>query len=161
MSYIEKDRSGKYFNDASETIPINPASESRDDGTSTDENTLRWSWLIKGWANMTFKERLALFMPYLHYVNLQDYHRAEFDDQLQTDIVNKAYELCRMFIGKFKFFPDRQSTPNLMIEFDHIDIMAIPDENTRVAVLEWGVQMGVVKRKISDGEVSLIYSCCQ
>lgn len=161
MSYIEKDRSGKYYNDASETIPINPASETGDDGSGTDENTLRWHWLIKGWANMTFKERLALFMPYLHYINLQDNHRAEFDEQLQTDITDTAYELCRLFTGKFKFFPDRQGTPHLMIEFDHIDLLAIPDVDIKLEVINWGVSMNLVKREIVNGELLLTYSCCK
>lgn len=146
MAYIEKDKAGTYFNPVSNTTVINPDSSSSNTYTlAVNENEERWSWLINGWANMTFKERLALFLPYLHYVNVRDFPKAEFDDAFQTEAVENAYKLCRMF-KEFKFDPDGQGTPNLIMVFEPIDIDAIPNANIKSAVKCWATKIGLIKK---------------
>lgn len=109
-----------------------------------DENTERWQWLIKEWDNMTFKERMLLFMPYLHYVNPRDYYKHEFDERFGAEMVETAYRTCRTF-NHFHFDPDGQGVPNIIMVFNPVDVSAIPDLITRTKVREWGKKYGFVK----------------
>lgn len=144
MAYIEKDKAGDYFNPVSNTTIINPDStDSSKNKTPENENAERWAWLIDGWNFMTFKERLGLFLPYLHYVNTRNVTKAEFDDTFQEEVIENSYKLCRMF-REFKFDPDAQGIPNLIMVFDPIDIDAIPNYTIRSAIQSWGLKVGII-----------------
>lgn len=148
MPYIEKDKSGDYFNPASETVEINPKEkEGTDLATQVDENAARWAWLVKGWSDMTFKEKMSIFMPYMHYVNLRDVKYGTYDEALQNEIIDNAYELCRLYTGKFKFDPDGQGQPNLIIEFAPINLDSIPDTAVKADIKSWGEAMGMFMSK--------------
>lgn len=145
MAYIEKDKAGEYFNPVSNTTIINPndSTNSSSNITNADENKQRWAWLINGWDSMTFKERLGLFLPYLHYVNTRNVTKAEFDKTFQYEIIENSYNLCRMF-KEFKFDPDGQGIPNLIMVFEPIDIYSIPDYTTKNKMQSWGLKMGLI-----------------
>lgn len=150
-NYIEKDLKGEFFNPVSSTVKVNPNNYSCDcnennSSNSNDENYLRWKWLIDGWDKMDFKERMALFFPYLHYVNTRDNYKKEFDERFQSEMIETGYRLCRMF-EKLKFDPDGQGIPNLIMIFGPINIEAIPDSTTRSKVAAWGNAMGFINCK--------------
>lgn len=145
--YIEKDRDGDFFNPASNTVEINPSNGNDGSSAYTDmksENRSRWNWLIEGWEKMSFKERMSIFFPYLHYVNPRDNWKTEFDERFQKEIVDTAYTLCRN-ISDIKFDPDGQGVPNIIMVFDPIDISSIPDGELRTTIRSWGKQMGFIK----------------
>jgi hypothetical protein len=144
MAYIEKDKAGEYRNPASCTTIINPDSSSSSAYKATNENEERWAWLINGWDSMSFKERLGLFLPYLHYVNTRNVTKAEFDDTFQNEIIENSYKLCRMF-KEFKFDPDGQGVPNLIMVFEPIDINAIPNGTIRNSIKSWAVKNRLYK----------------
>lgn len=150
-NYIEKDLKGEFFNPVSSTVKVNPNNCSCDcngnnSSNSNDENYLRWKWLIDGWDKMSFKERMALFFPYLHYVNTRDNYKKEFDERFQSEMIETGYRLCRMF-EKLKFDPDGQGIPNLIMIFGPINIEAIPDSATRSKIISWGNAMGFINCK--------------
>lgn len=140
--YIERSHEGEFFNPVSGTVPVN-SDRSSGSGqlTNNDENLGRWKWLIDKWDKMSFKERMALFMPYLHYVNPRDKFKKEFDENFQKEMVETSYKLCRNFLF-FKFDPDGQGIPNLIMVFDAIDPRLIPDDEIRSAVIHWGMRYG-------------------
>ena len=82
MNYIESDREGEFFNPASETVQINPSESTSSDPVVKEynENLSRWEWLIKGWPEMSFKERMALFTPYVRIVRLINQKVDDFDE---------------------------------------------------------------------------------
>ena len=146
MSYIEKDKDGEFFNDVSCTCEINPTSSSSSSYTNSDENKDRWYWLISGWNDMSFKERMALFFPYLHYVNVRNNIKAEFDDQFSTEMIETAYKTCRTF-KELKFDPDGQGTPNLIMVYNPIDPKLIPDSTIKSKVIAWGAKYGFYEKE--------------
>ena len=110
VNYIEKPRNGEFFNPISSTTPVmncntDGSSGSGSSMTNSDENYARWKWLIDGWDKMTFKERMALFMPYFHYVNSRDKYKKEFDIYFQEEMIETSYKTCRLF-SLLKFDPD-------------------------------------------------------
>lgn len=143
--YIERENDREYFCPASGTIAINPDS-STDTGvmTNNDENLGRWDWLISKWSKMSFKERMALFMPYFHYVNPRNNFKFEFDVVFQQEMVETSYKLCRSF-KDFKFDPDGRGVPNIIMVFNPIDVSAIPDMEIRSDVRAWGQKYGFLK----------------
>lgn len=147
MAYIEKEKAGEYFNPVSSTTIINPdncTSSSGNTCTCTkNENEERWAWLINGWDSMTFKERLGLFLPYLHYVNTRNVPKAEFDNTFQEEIIENSYKLCRMF-REFKFDPDGQGIPNLIMVFDPINLSSIPNSTIRRKIESWGLSNYII-----------------
>ena len=143
-NYIEKDVKGEFFNPVSSTIKVNPDSSCNCNNVSrNDENYLRWKWLIDGWDKMSFKERMALFFPYLHYVNTRDNYKKDFDEKFQFEMIETGYKLCRMF-DKLKFDPDGQGIPNLIMIYKPISIDSIPDSETKAKVRAWGNAMGFI-----------------
>lgn len=145
-NYIEKPRNGEFFNPISSTTPImncntDGSSNSGSSMSNSDENYARWKWLIDGWDKMTFKERMALFMPYFHYVNPRDKYKKEFDLHFQEEMIETSYKTCRLF-SLLKFDPDGQGIPNLIMIFDAIDPNNIPDTTIRSAVKAWGEKYG-------------------
>lgn len=146
--YIEKPRKGEFFNPISSTTPIinnnTDGSSNNSTPSNTDENYDRWRWLIDGWEKMTFKERMALFMPYFHYVNPRDYYKREFDKTFQNEMIEVAYKLCRTFM-QLKFDPDGQGIPNLIMIFNPIDPDMIPNLEVRTLIKSWGKKYGFYK----------------
>lgn len=128
----------QFHNPTSSTVEINPDQSGSSCPPSSDEkeNAERWAWLVDGWGNMTFKEKLALFMPYLHYVNPRDNFKAEFDECFKSEITEMSYKLCRTFMD-FKFDPDRYGIPNIVFVFAPIDPEQIPDTAVRSSVRTW------------------------
>ena len=147
--YIEKDLKGEFFNGVSCTTKVNPDSScncNNNSYPSGDENYDRWKWLIDSWDKMSFKERMALFFPFLHYVNTRDNYKKEFDDRFQAEMIETGYRTCRMF-EYLKFDPDGQGIPNLIMVFGPINIESIPDAETRTKVVAWGNKMGFINCK--------------
>lgn len=150
--YIEKDDQIKqFFNPTSSTVIITNGGIGCDCGgnnsmpdSEEDENKKRWDWLISGWANMSFKEKMSLFMPYYHYINLRNYTKAQFDNMLNAEVLEKAYELCRN-VKVIKYDPDGQGIPNIIIVFDAIDLDAIPDAAIKASIKQWGSKFGFYK----------------
>lgn len=148
--YIEKDVEGDYFNPTSNTVKIDsqccpPIL------TNSGENILRWSWLIDKWEEMTFRERMSIFLPKTHYVTLKDCHHPDFDDKLNEEIVNNAYLFCRDF-WMLQFDPDRQGSPNILIIYKPIDVYSIPNDDIKAKVISWGTRFRML---------SLKEPCCQ
>ena len=145
-NYIEKDIPGEFFNPVSSTIKVNPDCNcdcNKSNDNIYDENYLRWKWLIDGWDKMGFKERMGLFFPYLHYVNVRNNYKKDFDDAFQYEMIETGYKLCRMF-DKLKFDPDGQGIPNLIMIYKPIIIDSIPDAETQAKVRAWGNKMGFI-----------------
>ena len=86
---------------------------------------------------MTFKERLSIFFPKIHYIDLRNSFKVDFDNDVNVDIVDKGYEWCRN-VSLIHFDPDRQGIPNLLIEYDPVNVQLIPDYDTKEKVLLWG-----------------------
>ena len=143
--YIEKDTQGEFFNPVSSTVKVNPDCNcnNKPSPSSKDENYERWRWLIDNWDKMSFKERLALFYPYMHYVNTRDNYKKEFDDRFQFELIEAGYKTCRMF-DKLKFDPDGQGIPNMVMIFKPIIIEQIPDANIRNKVIAWANNIGLI-----------------
>ena len=134
--YIEQETTGEYFNPTSSTVEINPDIHPVI-LTNSDENIIRWKWLVQGWDTMTFKERMALFFPYMHYINLRDSKRIDFDESLNQEITEMSYKLCRDF-STVQFDPDRQGIPNILVIYKAINLDAIPDSKIRGQIIAWG-----------------------
>lgn len=117
------------------------------DSTNTEESEFldRWDWLLSGWDIMTIAEKMQIFMPYLHYINLRDFPKTEFDAQLNKDIAENSFKLCRSFSGTFKFDPDQQGIPNMIIVYNPVDIDIIPYPSLKVKVKAWGRKYGFYK----------------
>lgn len=149
-NYIEKDVKGEFFNPVSNTVKVNPDCDCNCNGKGsssiTNENYERWRWLIDNWDKMSFKERLALFYPYMHYVNTRDNYKKEFDDRFQSEMIEVGYKTCRMF-DKLKFDPDGQGIPNLIMVFGPIIIEQIPDYDTKAKVISWANSMNLIDCK--------------
>lgn len=146
MAYIEKEKTGEYFNPVSSTTIINPDNCTYSSSTNTctkNENEERWAWLINGWDSMPFKDRLGLFLPFLHYVNTRNVPKVEFDHTFQMEIIENSYKLCRMF-KEFKFDPDGQGIPNLIMVFEPIDLASIPNSTIRRKIESWAVSNGIM-----------------
>lgn len=152
-TYIERDLKEEFFCDVSGTIPVNPDNTSSSEKVSMDEfyNQDRWNWLISNWNNMSFKERMSLFVPYLHYINPRDDFKNEFDSKFMTEIVEMSFTLCRTF-KCLHFDPDPQGIPNIIMEFNPIDISCIPDENIKSSVRLWALKYGFLKKNCSACE---------
>ena len=70
--YIEQERCGEFFCHASQTVQVNPDCPCNPQDDSS-VNLSRWKWLIDGWDKMNFKERMALFTPYVKaYLIMKD-----------------------------------------------------------------------------------------
>ena len=143
--YIEKDTQGEFFNPISSTVKVNPDCNcnNKPSSGSKDENYERWRWLIDNWDKMSFKERLALFYPYMHYVNTRDNYKKDFDERFQSEMIETGYKTCRMF-DKLKFDPDGQGIPNMIMVFKPIIIEQIPDVETRNKVITWANNMKLI-----------------
>ena len=137
VEYIERERCGDYLDPISQTDCINNAKCCC--GCSIDNSTdyARWNWLIKKWDSMTFKERLSIFFPKVHYIDLRNSLKVDFDNDVNMDIADKGYEWCRE-ISRIHFDPDRQGIPTLLIEYDPVNIQLIPDPDTKNKVQIWG-----------------------
>lgn len=143
-NYIEKDTQGEFFNPISSTVKVNPDCNCNNKPSSSgDENYERWRWLIDNWDKMSFKERLALFYPYMHYVNTRDNYKKDFDERFQSEMIETGYKTCRMF-DKLKFDPDGQGIPNMIMVFKPIIIEQIPDVETRNKVITWANNMKLI-----------------
>lgn len=155
MPYIEKDRPGEFFNPVSSTVAINPDKVNSDDQATkpldpdSEENVQRWQWLISGWKDMSFKEKMALYKPYLHYINARNKFKPEFDEYINNEITEASYRLCRDFIS-FKFDPDGQGIPNIIVQFASIDPFQIPDSYVKAQVLSWGKKFGFLPAFYDD-----------
>jgi len=139
--YIEKDLDQEYFCTTSGTIPVNPDERVTAILQEQEENLERWKWLIEGWSSMSFKEKMAIFMPYLHYVNPRNNFKTEFDEVFGKEIVEYGYKLCRNF-DYFHFDPDGQGIPNIVMVFKPINPNCIPDATVKASVIDWGVKYG-------------------
>lgn len=156
MSYIERDEQGEYFNTASSTIPINPDGcncDCNNGDSDSDENMERWAWLIDDWSKFSFKDKMMLFQPYLHYINTRDSYKKDFDNAMYEDIADASYRLCRS-VADIKFDPDGQGTPNLIIVFAPIDVETIPDATIRNSVINWGIKFGFLSGRYDE------HHCC-
>lgn len=141
--YIERETSGEYFNPVSGTVEINPDPPTYF-VTNSDENLMRWKWLTAKWNEMTFKERMAIFFPYVHHLNMRDITRPDFDEMLNAEIIDVAYKTCREFM-QLQYDPDRQGIPNLMIIYKPINIDNIPNDDIKNRVQAWGRKYGFLK----------------
>lgn len=137
-NYIEREDDNLSSND---TV----VSDSDISNTEDSEFLDRWDWLLSGWDIMTIAEKMQIFMPYLHYINLRDFTKAEFDAQLNKDIAENSFKLCRSFSGTFKFDPDQQGIPNMIIVYNPVDIDNIPYPDLKVKVIAWGKKYGLYK----------------
>ena len=150
MNYIEKEKDGEYRNPVSCTVEVNPDNKNcnctSDDQT---ENSERWKWLTDNWENMTFKERMALFIPYLHYVNPRNNYKIEFDEVFNKEMLEMSYKLCRNF-REIKFDPDHQGIPNIVMIFDPINYKQIPDTATKISVRLFGERFGFIEKDLSS-----------
>lgn len=149
--YIENNLPGEFFNPVSNTVPINIDNNCSccchqcNNGciSYSSENLDRWKWLISGWDKMDFKERMTLFFPKMHYINLRNSISANFDMDLNNEIIDKGYEYCRDFYA-IQFDPDRKGIPNLLIVYKPIKIKAIPSEELQSKIIDWGKSFGFI-----------------
>ena len=149
--YIEDNLPGEFFNPVSDTVPINLndncscccCNQCDSCISCDDENIKRWDWLISGWNKMDFKERMAIFFPKMHYINLRNSIAANFDDDLNNEIIDKGYEYCRNFAA-IQFDPDRKGIPNLLVIYKPVNIKAIPSEKLRAQIIDWGKSFGFI-----------------
>jgi hypothetical protein len=149
MSYIENDKPGEFFNDVSCTVPINPDNNcncNNKDSNEIKENIERWAWLTDKWDTMTFKEKMSLFLPAVHYINTRASYKSEFDKVISDEIVEAAYKYCRNVI-ELKFDPDGQGIPNLIVVLDAIDLSAIPNGTIATKIYNWGVKYGFIENE--------------
>jgi len=137
--YIERDLDAEYRNDVSGTIIVNPTDGGTTPATFNDENIERWKWLILGWESMDFKQRMALFMDKMHYVNPRNNYKTEFDDTFEKEMTEFAYKYCRTF-KCLQFDPDGRGVPNIIMVYHPIDINAIPDDTVKSSVRAWGIK---------------------
>lgn len=137
-NYIERE---DYNLSSNDTV----VSDSDISNTEDSEFLDRWDWLLSGWDIMTIAEKMQIFMPYLHYINLRDFTKAEFDVQLNKDIAENSFKLCRSFSGTFKFDPDQQGIPNMIIVYDPVDVDSIPYDALKAKVIAWGKKYGLYK----------------
>lgn len=140
MSYIERDRDGEFFCSASQTVEVNP-SDSTPVATNREENLERWKWLVDDWDNMTFKDRMALFAPYIKVFRMYNTTSAEFDAAINNRIIDSMYDTCRKF-NSLKYDEDHHGSPCFVLIYDPIDPNDIPDVATRNAVKTWGSEFG-------------------
>ena len=145
MSYIEKDKDGEFRDDVSCTTQINPDCKCgcNKDAAESKENRDRWAWLIDKWNTMTFKEKMGLFLPAVHYINTRASYKPDFDKVITDEIIDAAYKYCRNVI-ELKFDPDGQGIPNLIVVLDAIDLSAIPDSAIATSIYNWGVKYGFI-----------------
>lgn len=144
--YIEKDETGEYFNPISTTVAINPDDKEHqcyDVMDDTDENLKRWNWLISGWSQMSFQERMSIFLPKTHYLNLGNFAKVEFDNKLNAEILEKSYEWCRNLLD-IRFKIDRQGIPNILLIYKPININIIPNEDVKIDIISWGRRHGFI-----------------
>ena len=142
--YIERERCGEYLNPTSSTTCINGTDCCCGcNNPSQSDDYGRWNWLIKNWDKMTFKERLSIFFPKIHYIDLRNSFKVDFDNDVNVDIVDKGYEWCRN-VSLIHFDPDRQGIPNLLIEYDPVNVQLIPDYDTKEKVLLWGREQQLI-----------------
>lgn len=142
--YIERERYGEYLNPTSSTTCSNNTNCCCECNTpSQSDDYGRWNWLIKTWDNMTFKERLSIFFPKIHYIDLRRSFKVDFDNDVNTDIIDKGYKWCRN-VSRIHFDPDRQGIPNFLIEYDPVNVHLIPDYDTKEKVLLWGREQQLI-----------------
>lgn len=146
MNYIEANQEGEFFNPASGTVQINPPEGEPSDPIVEEynENLMRWEWLIKGWPDMSFRDRMALFIPYVRIVRLINQKVDDFDEYINDEIIDTQYMECRTF-SELKYDEDNHGSPCFTLIFDPINISAIPDFDTRRAVETWGSRFGFIK----------------
>lgn len=154
MNYIESDREGEFFNPASETVQINPSESTFSDPVVKEynENLSRWEWLIKGWPEMSFKERMALFTPYVRIVRLINQKVDDFDEAINYEILDTQYIECRTF-SELKYDEDNHGSPCFTLIFDPINANAIPDFDIRKEVEAWGAKFGFINSRNSTHHV--------
>lgn len=143
MPYIERDRDGEFFCSVSQTVEVNP-NDSISTNTDRDTNLSRWEWLIKDWDEMPFKERMALFTPYIRIIRLYNVTPDQFDDTINIIITDTQFDICRKF-NSLKYDEDHHGSPCFTLIFDPIDPDDIPDQTTRSAVKMWGSEYGFYK----------------
>ena len=141
-NYIEREDDTSSDNGNNSTVVIKDSNEFD-----------RWDWLLCGWDDMSDTDRMLIFMPYLHYVNLRDFYKVQFDEKLNQDISENAYKLCRNFGGKFKFDPDQQGAPNMIIVYDPIDIESIPYDELKTKIKRWGKKYGLYKDPVNSSNI--------
>jgi hypothetical protein len=149
MSYIERDEQGEFFNPVSSTVPINPDGcncDCNNGDSDSKENMERWAWLINDWSKFSFKDKMMLFQPYLHYINTRDSYKKDFDNAMYEDIADASYRLCRS-VADIKFDPDGQGIPNILVVLDAIDLSAIPDSSIATSIYNWGVKYGFIENE--------------
>lgn len=148
MSYIENDRPGEFREDVSCTTPINPGCGCgcNKDAAESKENRDRWAWLIDKWDTMTFKEKMGLFLPAVHYINTRASYKPDFDKVITDEIIEASYKYCRNVI-EIKFDPDGQGIPNLIVVLDAIDLSAIPDSTVATSIYNWGIRYGFIENE--------------
>ena len=156
--YIEQERGGEFFCPASQTNQVNPDCPCipQDDSSV---NLSRWKWLIDGWDKMNFKERMALFTPYVKVVRLFSQKSNEFDDFINNDIVNFQFTTCRKF-SHLKYDEDHHGTPCFILVFDPIDLNAIPDAATRSSMKMWGNTYGFYKDTAGSSTITNTCPVC-
>jgi hypothetical protein len=137
-NYIEREDDNLSSND---TVVSDPGNSNTEESEFLD----RWDWLLSGWEIMSIAEKMQIFMPYLHYINLRDFTKAEFDEQLNKDIAENSFRLCRDFSGEFKFDPDQQGIPNMIIVYNPVDVDSIPYPALKTKVIAWGRKYGFYK----------------
>ena len=137
---IEADDRYNDMSCCSMTTSINSAGSDKESA----ENFARWAWLIDNWSKMTFKEKIALFNPKLHYIDIRNKFKPEFDDKYEEEIAKFVYESCRT-IADIKYEQDGRGVPAIILVGNPIDINSIPDTKIRAEVNQWGRKFGLVK----------------
>ena len=138
--YIEQERGGEFFCTASQTVQVNPDCPCNPQDDSS-VNMSRWKWLVDGWDKMSFKERMALFTPYVKVVRLFSQKSNEFDDFINNEIINFQFTSCRKF-NHLKYDEDHHGTPCFILVFDPIDLDTIPIVATSISMKRWGRNYG-------------------
>lgn len=120
----------------------------------------RWNWILK-WDEMTIAEKIQLFVPYLHYINLRDIKKSDFDTELNKNINENAFKLCRFFGGMFKFDPDQQGIPNMIIIYSPVDVNNIPYPDIKQKVIEWGNKYCSYWEHVErEDDSDIVQECC-
>lgn len=130
MYYIEKEEEGKFFNPTSSTVEINPGFDNEtctpNKISDNDSNLYRWKW-VKNFKDLDFKQKLSVFLPMCRYINLRDFQKDEFENEINKTIVDTTYYLCRPLVD-FKIQSNSQDIPILIMEFDKVDFTSAPTE---------------------------------
>lgn len=149
MQYIEKDTNGCFFDPTN--CPCAPATPNT---TDTETNNERWSWLINGWETMSFKDKLALFTPYVKVIRLYQTKVDDFDVEINNTIIETSFKLCRT-LQYVKYDEDHHGSPCFALVFDPIDVNSIPNVTTRSSVRAWGVKYGFLNKDVCRANTAL------